>query len=402
MKTYSYEALTKDGAVVRGAMESGSEGFVVERLQDMGYYPLKIGGADEASSISLLKFFENRVSEKDIMTVSYQLGVLLEAGFPLDRSLAIMSELTEKKRLKEIINELLSGVRAGKSFSDALSRFPDVFPPFFINMVKAGEAGGFLEDTLQRLADYLEYSQKLKDDVRSALIYPSMLGIVGGVAVMVLLIFVVPRFTGIFSDMGQALPLPTLILLTLSSAVKNYWWLIMFSLSAGVVSLRYYIKSEAGRHYWNTVKFRLPIFSKLYKETSVAHFARTLGTLLQSGVPLLNALQIVSGTMEGRTSEAVNAVREGVKRGKRIAGLLKGNDLFPPFAVHMTAVGEETGRLDEMLLKIADRFDSEVRATIKKLLSLLEPVMILSMGLVVGFIVISMLLAIFSINDLPF
>lgn len=404
MKTYSYEALTKDGSVVKGSMESGNERLVIDQIQGLGYYPLKISGADEGANLfSLFKTFENKVREKDVMSLSYQLSVLFEAGFPLDRSLSIMAELTEKKKLKEIIKELLSGVRSGKSFSDALSMFPETFPAFYINMVKAGEAGGFLEDALKRLSGYLEYSQKLKEDVRSALIYPSLLSLVGGAAVIVLLVFVVPRFTGIFSDMGKALPLSTLILLTVSSALKNYWWLIIALISAGVLSIRHYtIKSTAGKNYWERLKFRLPVLGRLYTELSVARFARTLGTLLQSGVPILNALQITSGSQEGRMADAINSIREGAKKGKRIAGLLKENDLFPAFAVHMAAVGEETGRLDEMLLKIADRYDSEARNTIKKLLSLLEPVMILFMGLVVGFIVIAMLLAIFSLNDLPF
>ncbi|MBA3070656.1 MAG: type II secretion system protein GspF, partial [Nitrospirae bacterium] len=171
MKTYSYEALTKDGSVVKGSMDSGNERLVIDQLQGMGYYPLRISGKDEDTNLfSLFKVFENKVREKDIMSLSYQLSVLFEAGFPLDRSLSIMAELTEKKKLKEIIKELLSGIRSGKSFSDALSMFPETFPLFYINMVKAGEAGGFLEDALKRLSGYLEYSQKLKEDVRSALI----------------------------------------------------------------------------------------------------------------------------------------------------------------------------------------------------------------------------------------
>ena len=281
--------------------------------------------------------------------------------------------------------------------------FPETFPAFYINMVKAGEAGGFLEDALKRLSGYLEYSQKLKEDVRSALIYPSLLSLVGGAAVIVLLVFVVPRFTGIFSDMGKALPLSTLILLTVSSALKNYWWLIIALISAGVLSIRHYtIKSTAGKNYWERLKFRLPVLGRLYTELSVARFARTLGTLLQSGVPILNALPD-NVRLSGRTNGGCHKLHKRRReKGKRIAGLLKENDLFPAFAVHMAAVGEETGRLDEMLLKIADRYDSEARNTIKKLLSLLEPVMILFMGLVVGFIVIAMLLAIFSLNDLPF
>ncbi len=403
--TYSYEAMTKNGNVITGTIEATDEGLVIDRLHDMDYYPLKISRIHEGDTLQALihSILKDRVGQKEIMTFSYQLGVLLEAGFTLDRSLSILSELTEKKKLKGIMNEILSSVRGGKSLSDGLSRFPNVFPPVYVNMVKAGETGGFLEDTLLRLASYLEESQKLKDDVRSALIYPSLLSIVGGIAVIVLLVFVVPRFTVIFSDMGQALPLPTLILLSISSLIKNYWWLIGALLLAVFLSLRYYLSSDAGRRYVDRLRFNIPLFSNLYKELSVARFARTLGTLLQSGVPILNALQIVEGTLGSeKMAKMTSSIREDIRKGRRIGGSLEENAIFPAFAIHMITVGEETGRLDEMLMKIADRFDSEVRATVKRLLSLLEPALILFMGLVVGFIVIAMLLAIFSLNELPF
>lgn len=405
MKTYSYEAITKDGNNVTGTIEAVSETLVIDRLHDMDYYPLKISTKEEGDNLltwfqSLLK---DRVREKEIMTLSYQLSVLLEAGFALDRSLSILSELTEGKRLKEIIMDLHASIRSGKSLSDALLRHSDVFPPIYINMVKAGEAGGILENTLLRMASYLEDSQKLKEDVRSALIYPCLLSTVGGIAIIVLFVFVLPRFASIFSDMGQALPLSTLILLSVSSVVRNYWWVIAAFISTGLLWLRYYLKSDTGREHWDNMRFKLPLFGKLYKEFSVARFVRTLGTLLQSGVPILNALHIVEETLESKKmAEMISSVREGVKKGKGIARMLKENTIFPAFAVHMITVGEESGRLDEMLIKIADRLESEVRSTIKRLLSLLEPGLILFMGLVVGFIVISVLLAIFSLNDLPF
>jgi len=405
VKTYNYEAITRDGTVVTGSMEAASEHLVVDRLHEMDYYPVKVGSAAEDGGVGTFfhSILKGRVGEKDIMSLSYQLSVLLDAGFPLDRSLSILSELTEKEKLRNIIDELSAGIRGGKSLSDALSRFPEVFSPLYINMVRAGEAGGFLEDTLKRLAAYLEESQKLKDDVRSALIYPSLLGIVGGVAVVVLLVFVVPRFSSIFADMGQALPLPTLVLLSVSSALRDYWWLFAAFISGGFLLLRYYLRTEAGRRYWDRLRFRLPVLGRLYRELSVARFARTLGALLMSGVPILNALNIVEGTQQsGSMAELTGTVKEGVRKGRTIGGLLRGNAVFPPFAIHMITVGEETGKLDEMLVRIADRFDAEVRSTIKKLLSLLEPALILSMGLVVGFIVISVLLAIFSLNDLPF
>ncbi len=405
METYSYEAITKEGTTVTGKIEAASSHGAIDHLQGMGYFPLKVNKAAKAKGFNLgaLAVMQAKVRERDIMTFTYQLGVLLNAGFPLDKALSILSELTEKKTLRELIRGLLSHIRAGKSFSDALSKFPSVFPLFYTNMIKAGEAGGFLEDTISRMADYLESSQKLKEDIRSALIYPIILGMVGGSAVIVLLTFVVPKFTKIFSDMGDALPLPTVILLSISSALRHYWWTGLLLFSGGLLFFRHYLKSEAGSRWWDNLRFKLPLFGKLYREAAVSRFARTFGTLLGSGVPILSALQIVKGTLGSKKmAEIISSVREDVRKGRGISEHLKNSDIFPAIAVHMISVGEETGKLEEMLLKIAERFDLEVRTTIKRLLSLLEPALILLMGVVVGFIVIAMLMAIFSINELPF
>jgi len=405
MESYTYEATTKEGNVMKGTIQAVSERFAIDQIQDMGYFPLKVSRAEKEKAFDMdaLPFLRSRVTEKDIMTFTYQLGVLLDAGFTLDKALSVLLDLTEKKALKSLTKEILSHIRSGKSLSESLSKFPSVFPLFYVNMVKAGETGGFLEETISRMAVYLENSQALKEDIRSALIYPLVLSIVGGAAVVVLLTFVVPKFTMIFSDMGRALPLPTILLLAVSNGLRHYWWVILLFVMGVFFYLRYYLKNESGRRWWDGLKFKLPLFGKLYKEAAVANFARTFGTLLKSGVPILNALQIVKGTLRSeRLAEIISSVRDGVKKGRGISEPLKNSDIFPPIAVHMVIVGEETGRLDEMLFKIAERFDLEVRTTVKRLLSLLEPVLILSMGIVVGFIVVAMLMAIFSINELPF
>ena len=405
MDTYRFEATTREGNIVTDTIEAANERSAIDRIQDMGFFPLKVNKAvDHEGLLSrFMSTVQGRVSEKDIMTFTYQLGVLLEAGFTLDRSLSILADLTEKKKLKELLQELMSQVRSGKSFSEALGKFPSVFPVFFVNMIKAGEAGGFIEDTITRMAVYLENSQALKEDVRSALIYPVLLSFVGGAAVIILLTFVVPQFSKIFIDMGETLPLPTVILITISNALIKSWWIMLLLAFGGAAALNKYGKTEKGRRYWDKLKFKLPLFGKLYKEASVSRFARTFGTLLGSGVPILNALQIVKGTLGSeKISEIISSVREATRKGRGIAEPLRNSEIFPPLAVHMVTVGEETGRLDEMLIKIADRFDSEVRTTVKRMLALLEPVLILIMGIVVGFIVIAMLTAIFSINELPF
>ena len=405
MESYTYEATTKEGNVMKGTIQAVNERFAIDQIQDMGYFPLKVSRAEKEKAFDMdaLPFLRSRVTEKDIMTFTYQLGVLLDAGFTLDKALSVLLDLSEKKALKSLIKEILSHIKSGKSLSESLSKFPSAFPLFYVNMVKAGETGGFLEETISRMAVYLENSQALKEDIRSALIYPLVLSIVGGAAVVVLLTFVVPKFTMIFSDMGRALPLPTIILLAVSNGLRHYWWVVLLFVLGVFFYLRYYLKNESGRRWWDGLKFKLPLFGKLYKEAAVANFARTFGTLLKSGVPILNALQIVKGTLRSeRLAEIISSVRDGVKKGRGISEPLKNSDIFPPIAVHMVIVGEETGRLDEMLFKIAERFDLEVRTTVKRLLSLLEPVLILSMGIVVGFIVIAMLMAIFSINELPF
>jgi len=405
VETYTYEASTRDGTIISGTIEVASERLAIERIQEMGHFPLKIQKKVEGETVlqRIRLMLEGGVKDKDIMTFTYQLGVLLEAGFPLDRSLSILSGLSEKKKLTQLIADLIAHVRSGKSFSESLAKFPTVFPPFYVNMVKAGEAGGFLEETIKRLVVYLENSESIKSDVRSALIYPSLLSFVGGTAIVILMTFVIPQFSKIFSDMGQSLPLPTVILLAISSGMIDYWWLIVLVAAGVVFGVRRFVMSERGRRWWDGFKFRLPVFGKLFRETAVSRFSRTLGTLLNSGVPILNALQIVQGTLgSDKISQAIAAVRESARRGKGIAEPLANTDIFPPIAVHMITVGEETGKLDEMFLKIADRFDIEVRNTIKRMLSLLEPALILFMGVVVGFIVISMLMAIFSINELPF
>ncbi|HLA50068.1 MAG TPA: type II secretion system F family protein, partial [Thermodesulfovibrionia bacterium] len=398
MESYTYEATTKEGNIMKGTIQAVSERFAIDQIQDMGYFPLNVNRAEKEKAFDMdaLPFLRSRVTEKDVMTFTYQLGVLLDAGFTLDKALSVLLDLSEKKVLKSLIKEILSHIKSGKSLSESLSKFPSAFPLFYVNMVKAGETGGFLEETISRMAVYLENSQALKEDIRSALIYPLVLSIVGGAAVVVLLTFVVPKFTMIFSDMGGALPLPTIILLAVSNGLRHYWWVVLLFVLGVFFYLSYYLKNESGRRWWDGLKFKLPLFGKLYKEAAVANFARTFGTLLKSGVPILNALQIVKGTLRSeRLAEIISSVRDGVKKGRGISEPLKNSDIFPPIAVHMVIVGEETGRLDEMLFKIAERFDLEVRTTVKRLLSLLEPVLILSMGIVVGFIVIAMLMAIF-------
>lgn len=286
--------------------------------------------------------------------------------------------------------------------ADSLAKHPRIFSRFYVNMVKAGEAGGVLEVVLGRLTGFMESTKAIRDEVVSALLYPSLVIAVGGGAVFLLLNFVIPRFGTLFTESGQLLPLSTRILLSVSAFTASYWWIVLGVLLLGALGLRGYIQTEAGKVAWDHAMLRLPVFGRLIRELEVGRFARTFGTLLQSGVPVLVALRIVAETMgNAAIARTLPPVVERVKRGEGIAGPLRGSGAFPPLAIHMTRVGEETGRLEEMLLRVADVYDSHVKTSIKRLLSLLEPVLILGLGLLVGFIVVSMLLAILTISDLP-
>lgn len=406
METYYYHASDRTGKIVSGTMEDNNERAIIDRLQDMGLYPMRVSkqAVEESGLVKPIRISLGRkIRLKDVMTFTQQLGALLEAGLPLDRSLSILSDVTEKSGMKEIIRDILLDIQKGNTISDSLARHQKVFPPIYTNMVKAGEAGGVLEPVIARLAEYLENSQRIMEEVRSALIYPAILTFVGGGAVAFLLTFVVPKFTQIFKEMGQNLPVPTVILLSISNGLRGYWWLFSGIIVIVFFGLKNFIKSEAGRSWWDASLLRIPLFGDLLQKTAVSSFARTLGTLLNSGVPILQALNIVKESIGNNViAKGVSTIREDVKRGKGIAKPLKDSGVFPPLAVHMMVVGEETGKLDEMLIKVADRYDSETRIAIKRLLSLLEPGMILFMGLIIGFIIVAILLAIFSVNEIPF
>jgi len=270
-------------------------------------------------------------------------------------------------------------------------------------MIRAGEAGGVIDIITAKLAEFLEKSQELKEYVISAMIYPTILILVGGISVFILLTFVIPKFAKIFSDMGQTLPLSTLILMNISSFIVNYWWVILFGLASAYGLFKMYIETERGKQTWDKFKLRMPLFGSLVERIQIARFARTLGTLVKGGVPLLEGLTIVKEVIENSIiSKAMESIREGVKQGDGISVPMKQTGAFPALAVHMLQIGEETGNLDAMLLKVADIYDKEVKGETQRLISLLEPLLILLMGIIIGLIVISMLMAIFSVNELPF
>ena len=403
MPTFVYRAADRQGQTIDGVMEAADTRAVVERLQRDAYFPIKITVQGERRPFWSLGIGlgGRRVSRRDLIAFIHQLGTLVDAGLPLDRALGILEELAPSPRLRAITSDLLRSIRGGSSLAEAMTKHhPRPFSRMAINMVRAGERGGVLETTLKRLSELTEETQEFREALLSALVYPILLTVAGGGAVVFLLLFVIPRFVDIFRDLGQALPLPTQILLAISTGLQQYWWVVAIVVLALVLGARMALSSEAGRGRWDRLVLQLPLVGELAVKTETARFARILGTLLKSGVPVLTALGVVR-ELSGNAvlARAVDRVADGVRRGAGISGPLGESQAFPPLAVHLVRVGEETGRLEEMLLRLAQDLESEVRRLVKRLTGLLEPVLILVMGLVIGFIVVALLMAIFSITE---
>jgi general secretion pathway protein F len=403
MPEYTYKATSISGQIVEGAMEGHDEKAVVRSLHQLGYIPVRVAEVQEKGAGGRFSLFPQRVGMKSLLTFTQELSTLVSAGLPIDRSLQILASLTENPKLKQVVQDILGRIQGGNSLAEAMGNHPRVFSKLYVNMVKAGESGGFLEVILARLSKYLQSTKEIRDYLISVMIYPIILTAISGLSIVILVTFVIPRFAKIFADMGQAIPLPTQIMLSLSQGVRDYWWV-----GAGVLALIYfgyraYIQDEERRFRLDRSKLRWIAVGNVIKKVEVARFARTLATLLQSGVPILSALGLVKEISQNiAVSRSIAHIHDRLREGKPIAGTLQETGIFPPLAVHMIGVGEETGRLDEMLSKVAETFEENVQTSVKRLVSLLEPLLILVMGGVVGFIVVSMLLAIFSINEIPF
>jgi len=383
--------------VTEGVIEAADEKAAVERLRASGVIPLEVRAPREGWRPQ----FSLRSSQGDLLSFTSELSALLGAGLPLDRSLGILAEISESGAMRGVTQSLLRSIREGSSFSDALQRHPRMFPRLYVNMVRAGEAGGVLDVVLEKLNEFLESAKELRDHVVSALIYPAILSVTGGISIIILLAYVLPKFSVIFAELGGALPVPTRVLLAVSGGLQDYGWLLLLLAAAGAVAFRNWLRTEQGRYRWDTVKLRL--MEDVVRKLETARFCRTLGTLLRSGVPLLQALENARDVIENRViASAIADVSRGAKEGKGIASPLADANVFPPLALSMIKVGEETGQLDEMLLKVAGSYEKSLKQAVRRFISFLEPVLILIMGVVIGFIVVSMLMAVFSITELPF
>ncbi len=405
MTAYSYRASTLEGKIVEGTVDAVDHGAVAIKLQDMGLLPIRVGIAGKKSVLTReieWPWRSRRISRKHLLVFTQELHTLVRSGFPLDRSLSVLSQLAESEVLAEVIQDVLKEVKGGRSFSEALSKYPEVFPKIYVNMIKAGEAGGAMEDVLGRIASFLETSENLRSYFVGALIYPVLLSVVGVASVTILTLFVVPRFVAVFEDTGLPLPLPMAILKGVSDFLGGYWWLVLLGIALAAVMIRRSRSTVEGRLKWDRWVLRAPLLGEVLRKIEVARFARTLGTLLHGGVPLLQGMTIVREIIGNQgIATLIDPIRNGIKKGEGIAKPMKQSGVFPPLAMHLIEVGEESGKLETMLVQVADVYDNEVRSSIRNLIAFFEPALILVMGIIIGTIVVSMLLAIFSINDVP-
>jgi len=400
---FAYRAADRAGRTVDGVMEAYDANAVVERLHREDYFPLRVEATDERGRAGRRLFGAPRVPARDVLDFTQQLATLVEAGLPLERALVVLGDVAASQRLRQIVQDVTQSVRSGSTLADALARHqPRPFSRLYVNTVRAGERGGVLEIALRRLAEHLESTRELREAIVSALIYPLLLLVVGTGAVIFLLTFVLPRFAVILSDLGQTLPLPTRIVMSVSQVFVAYWWALAIVVLAGVVIWQAVARSESGRLWLDSMLLSLPVVGAVLRKIEVGRAVRTLGTLLSSGVPLLGALDVAREGAGNRViTGALAAVHSGVKRGEGLARPMAETGAFPSLVVHMVRVGEETGRLDDMLGRVAATYEREVRVAVRRLVATLEPAIIVVLGAVVLTIVLAILLAILSVNELP-
>ncbi len=427
MPTFVYQAKDKKGARVEGTIDADGRSAVVTRLQQMGYFPITIkqGGKGPAKATAqrttktavkkavtkesarpkeapesfASSFRSRKIKAGDVAGFNRQVADLIGAGIPLVKALGILKKQTTNEKLKQVITEILEDVQGGETFADSLKKHPKVFSKLYVAMVKAGEAGGMLDDVLNRLADMSEEEEQLRGKIKSAMAYPTVMILAGGGALFVMFSYVVPKITATFEQLQQTLPAITLTLITISEAFQNYWYIILIGMALAVFMFVQFTRTQEGKLLWHKTQLRLPLIGSLVRKREVARFSRTLGSLLQNGVSILAALDIVREVVDNMVmKDEVDKVVEEITQGSSVARPLEGSQVFPPTAVNMIAIGEETGRLPDVLIRVSESFEGEVDRAVRALTSLIEPIIIVAMGVVVGFIVIAMLLPIFSLD----
>jgi type IV pilus assembly protein PilC len=401
--TFTYRVRDKTGRTVEGELEADNATLVAGKLRSMGYTPISIEKRGSQGVFTEVKIpgLTDRVKLKDVAVFSRQFATMINSGLALLRALAILSEQTENKELARIIGEVRIDVEKGSSLSAALGRHPKAFSRLYVSMVRSGEAGGTLDTVLLRLSDTIEKQVELRRKIKSAMTYPIVVFVLVLMIATAMLVFIVPTFKNMYKDLGGTLPAPTRFLIAVSDAARTMFPFIIVGLILGAWAFRRWIRSDSGRARWDTVKLRFPVFGPLVRKTALSRFSRTLAALTRSGVPILESLDIVSITSGNHVvSVAIEDVQRAVKGGDSLARPLENHEVFPPMVVQMMAVGEETGALDEMLDKIADFYDQEIAATVDALTSLIEPLLIIMMGIIVGGMIIALYLPMFNIIKL--
>ena len=402
MPKYFYKAVKLDGEPVEGELDAADEPTLVSLLQAQGLLPVEMRSAGGLRA-RLGRTRRRRLSQKEIGILTRELATLIEAGMTLDRSLQVLIDLTAEEHLVRVLADLQERVRGGATFSSALEAQDGQFARLYINMVRAGEASGALDQVLDRLADYLERVAELRQTVTSALVYPAILLFVAASSVILLLVFVVPQFTVLFDDMGQALPLPTQIVVAAGNLFRNYWWAMLVVAALTALGLERWMQDEQVRDRLDHRVLRIPLFGDLIWKMETARLAHTLSTLLKNGLPLLSALTLAKEVVSNRKiSGLLDEAGEDLKHGRGLAGPLARLKALPDLALQMIRVGEESGALDAMLAKVASIYDRETRTSVQSMLTLLEPILIVGLGVVVAGIIISILMAILGANDLVF
>jgi len=405
MPLYHYRASDPGGNIIQGTLEAREERLVVLHLQQGGLIPLRIS-AEEARprgwQIGLTLGRTRKVPMSEVVHFTTELAALLKAGLPLERSLQALLEVTSGSRIKTVLSQVLRDLQAGKSLSEALSRHK-AFSPLYVSLVQAGETGGFLEVALSRLGEYLKTVSELRSYLTTALVYPMILGCVGFLSLVFMLVYVVPRFESFFKEMGQTLYWSTSLLLGVSNAFRSYWWVGGLFLAVAALILIRLLRTPKGKMTVDRAKLQAPLLGDLTKRISAAFFAKTLGTLLNNGVPLVAALRVVTTSVPNRyMAQALEGVQAEVEKGQPLSAMLKKVGLLPALFLQMVSIGEETGQLGEMLLAAADSLENDARAAVRRLMALLEPILILVMSLVVGFIIVSLLMPILNLYEISF
>jgi type IV pilus assembly protein PilC len=399
MATFAFKAMDLTGAKATGEVEAENKQSVADQLKSRGLIVLEITAKGGAGQLSLN--FMKRIKAQDLTVMTRQLATMVSSGMTILRALYVLEAQTESEKLREVLVDVRKDVEAGLPLSDALERHPKVFSPLYVSMTRAGETGGLLEESLKRVADQLEAEDRLRRQVKSAMVYPAVVLSFAFVVLTALVVFIVPVFVGVFKQFGGDLPPITKVTVGLSHAMTHEWYLFIAAAVGSIVAFRKWKSSERGRGQWDAFRLRIPMkIGDIVQKISLARWSRTLSALVKAGVPLLQALDITAQTAGNRVVEdAMGSVIESVRSGGTIHEPLKSVPVFPTMVTHMVGVGEETGALDEMLTKIADFYEDQVEAAVKSLTSILEPVMLVLVGGIVGFIVISMYLPLFKVYD---